>query len=88
MTRGTGRKLALVYAAACAIAVLYAAYKFTMSPGQSELAAVPLVVLGLPWSLAAPVAMAMLGSSAWLAAAAVVLGCVLNLWLLSRAGAR
>ena len=80
--------LALVYAAACVLALSYAAYKFTMTPGQSELAAVPFVVLGLPWSLAAPLAMAMLGSSAWLALGVIVLSCVLNLWLLSRIGTR
>jgi hypothetical protein len=56
-------------------------------PGTSELSALPVVVLGLPWTAVLPVLMlAVSSSSAWIVLVAVPASCALNAWLLYRRG--
>ena len=78
-----------IYAVLCLAAAAWAGYQFIWHAGTSELAAIPLVVLGLPWSVAGVLLSSGVGgASGWIAAGSVVGGCVLNGWLLGRLARR
>jgi len=78
-------KLTMTYIALCVAAVAFALWKMTFSAGSSELSAMGVVLLGLPWSAIVPVLMLSLkSSSAWLFLIAIPGACVLNAWLLYR----
>ena len=85
-----GPLLARIYGVICLVAIAYAGYRFIFAPANSELAGVPLVVLGLPWTLVmTPIALMVGGpASAFIIAGGVIGGCALNVWLLNRIGAR
>jgi uncharacterized SAM-binding protein YcdF (DUF218 family) len=78
-----GVKFAATYLVLCLLAGAYVLW----SPGAMELSGVLLVILALPWSLIGTAAIVSGGgSSAWLFAAAVGLGFLVNAWLLYRLG--
>jgi hypothetical protein len=81
--------LPALYGAACLIAVAYVLWKIVFTPGESELAAVIIVALGLPWSMIFAFAMLALGSSsAWGLALACIFSCIFNAWLLHKIGSK
>lgn len=75
-----------IYIMLCVLAFAYAAYKFIWALGNSELAAVPLVLLGFPWTLVlVPLATHIHGPiNAWIMLAGLVGSLGLNAWLLYR----
>jgi hypothetical protein len=78
-------KLTTSYVALCVAAVAFALWRMTFTPGNSELSAIGVVVLGLPWTAALPILMlGFRSSSAWLFLIAIPGSCVLNAWLLYR----
>jgi hypothetical protein len=84
-----GAVAAGVYAVLCLAATAWALWRMVVTPAGSELAAMGVVLLGLPWSLVFALGFAQLGfSSAWLLLLALAGSCALNAWLIHRLASR
>ncbi len=87
--RSPGLLLAGAYTILCFLAISYIVVSSTITHGQFELAGMFILILGLPWSIIFAITLASFHmSSAWIAAGAMLLSCIMNGYLLYKIGSR